>query len=138
MAMQMVVLREGVVISSPGRRFLAMLLDVGLAIVTLGIGWLIWSLFTYKTAQTPAKKIMNMRMIDARTGEALSWGMSFVRDYLVKGFIASLTFGIAYLWILFDPNQQALYDKLMNVIVVDDPLGTTMMPTPPSAPVQSF
>jgi uncharacterized RDD family membrane protein YckC len=99
---------------------------------------LIWSLFTYKTAQTPAKKIMNMRMIDARTGEALSWGMSFVRDYLVKGFIASLTFGIAYLWILFDPNQQALYDKLMNVIVVDDPLDTTMMPTPPSAPVQSF
>ena len=79
-----------------------MLLDCGLAIITLGIGWVIWCLFTFKTARSPGKKLMGLRMNRTRSGEALSWGMSFVRDFLVKGFIVGITFGIAYLWILFD------------------------------------
>lgn len=138
MSAQVVNLREGVVISSAGRRFLCAMLDGLLVIVTLWIGWFIWSLFTYQTAQTPAKKIMGMRMVYVHSGEPLNWGMSVVRDYIVKGFIGGLTLGIAYLWILFDPNKQALYDKLMNVIVVDDPMGATLVSATPVAPAQSF
>lgn len=138
MSVQAVNLRDGVVISSAGRRLLAALLDGVLAIVTLGIGWFIWSLFTYKTAQTPAKRIMGMRMVYTASGDALNWGMSVVRDYIVKGFIGGLTFGIAYLWILFDPNKQALYDKLMDVVVVDDPMDVTLSRSTTVLPTQRF
>jgi len=114
------------------------MLDGLLVIVTLWIGWFIWSLFTYKTAQTPAKQIMGMRMVYTQSGQSLNWGMSVVRDYIVKGFIGGLTFGIAYLWILFDPNKQALYDKLMEVVVVDDPAGATLVSSMRATPTQSF
>jgi uncharacterized RDD family membrane protein YckC len=138
MSAQVVNLPPGVNITSAGRRLLAALLDGLLVIFTLWIGWFIWSLFTYKTGQTPAKKIMGMRMVYSQSGVALNWGMSVVRDYIVKGFIGGLTLGIAYLWILFDPRKQALYDKLMDVIVVDDPSDATLPTAYPGAPAQTF
>jgi uncharacterized RDD family membrane protein YckC len=119
-------LPAGVVISSKGRRLGAALLEVPLAIITLGIGYLIWSLIVYKNAQTPGKQVLGMRIVDSRTGQATSWGMTFLREFIVEGIIGSITFGIAYLWILWDKNNQALYDKLLNTIVVDDKDGATL------------
>ena len=54
--------------------------------------------------------------------------MTLLREIIVKGLIAGITFGIAYLWILFDKDNQALYDKVMNANVVDDPNGATLGP----------
>jgi uncharacterized RDD family membrane protein YckC len=118
-------LPEGVVITSRGSRLLCALLDGVLAIVTLGIGWIIWSFFTYPNGQTPAKKLMGIRVVSLNDGKALTFWMMFLREWIVKGFIGSITFGIAYVWILFDDRNQALYDKVLNTIVVDDPQGLT-------------
>lgn len=120
------VLPAGVVASSKGKRLGASLLDGVLAIVTLGIGWLIWALVLCSSGQTPAKKLMGMRVVKTDTGTATTWGMTFLRDFIVKGLIGSVTFGIGYIWILWDPNSQNLYDKVMNTIVVDDPQGLTL------------
>ena len=140
MSVQVVNLPEGVVISSRGRRFLAMLLDFGLAIITLGIGWFIWSMFTFQTGQTPAKKIMGMRLMHMYTQESLGWGRTFVREFVIKGYIAYVTLGLAYLWILWDEKNQSLYDKVMSVLVVDDSNGATLaggnVPSQPFQPMQ--
>ena len=40
--------------------------------------------------------------------------MTLLREWIVKPFIGSITFGIAYVWILFDDKNQALYDKVMS------------------------
>ena len=119
-------LPAGVMLSSKGRRLGAALLDGVLAIVTLGIGYLIWMLFTFKTGQTPAKRLLGMRIVSTQDSMATSWGMTFLREIFVKGIIAGITLGIAYLWILWDTNNQALYDKVLNTIVVNDKDGLTL------------
>src|SRR5690242_60717 len=48
----------GPALVSAGGRLGAMLLDVLIAVVTLWIGWLVWSMFTWSAGQTPAKKLL--------------------------------------------------------------------------------
>jgi uncharacterized RDD family membrane protein YckC len=132
-----VTLPEGVAITSKSGRLLCALLEGVLAVLTLGIGYLIWSFFTYRTGQTPGKKLMGIRVISLNDGAALPFWTTFLREWIVKGFIGGITFGIAYVWILFDDRNQSLHDKVMNTIVVDDPQGLTIPPpatvsTPPS------
>jgi uncharacterized RDD family membrane protein YckC len=124
-----VTLPDGVAITSKSGRLLCALLEVVLAIVTLGIGYIVWSFFTYRTGQTPGKKLMGIRVVSLNDGNALTFWMTLLREWIVKGFIGSITFGIAYVWILFDDKNQALYDKVMNTIVVDDPQGLTIATT---------
>jgi uncharacterized RDD family membrane protein YckC len=119
-------LPEGVVITSKSRRLLCAMLEVVLVIVTLGIGYFIWQFFTYRHGQTPGKKLMGMRVISLNDGKALAFWMTLLREWVVKPFIGSITFGIAYIWILFDDKNQALYDKVLNTIVVDDPQELTI------------
>ncbi len=120
------VLPAGVQASSKGRRLLAALLDGVLATVTLFIGWAIWALIVHKEGVTPGKKLMGMRVVKTDTGQATTWGYTFLREWIVKGAIGSITFGIGYIWILWDQNNQNLYDKLMGTVVVDDPSGLTL------------
>lgn len=133
-------LPPGVVLSSPWRRLGAACLDGLLGIVLLGIGWIIWLIFTSKQGQSPGKKLLGMRIVSMPTTRPLGGLITFLREIFIKGFIGSLTFGLAYLWILWDPNRQALYDKLLNATVVNDPLGATlagaaaMAPPPPPTP----
>ncbi len=51
-------LPPGVMITSPGARLGAFLLEFVLLIVTLGIGWLIWAAITAGNGQTPAEKVL--------------------------------------------------------------------------------
>ena len=120
------VLPPGVVLSSPGRRLAGELLDIGLALVLFGIGWVIWLIFTSKKGQSPGQKLLGMRSVLVTTGRSLDFGTTFLRDFFLKGFIAGVTFGIAYLWILWDPRRQALYDKLLSATIVNDPSGATL------------
>ncbi len=112
------------------RRLSAYLLDIPLLIVTLGIGWLIWWLFTLANGQTPGKQLLGIRAV-RDDGRDLGWGLTFVREFVIKGLlvgiISNFTFGIFwvinYLFPLFDKDQQALHDKMMSSMVVkDDPL----------------
>jgi len=114
-------------LSSVGKRFGEYCLDILLAIVTLGIGWLIWALIILGRGQTPAKQILGMRAVDAQTGQVPSYGMMFVRDFLCKGLlmslIVSITFGlglILYFWLTWDDKNQELWDKMVGTVVVDD------------------
>ena len=50
-------------LSSRKRRLGARLLEIPLAIVTLGIGYLIWSLIVFSRGQTPAKQVLKMRVV---------------------------------------------------------------------------
>ena len=122
-------LPEGVVLTSKSSRLLCSLLEVVLAIVTLGIGYFVWSFFTYRNGQTPGKKLMGMRVISLNDGVALPFWMTLLREWIVKGFIGSITFGVAYIWILFDDKNQSLYDKVLHTVVVDDPQGMTIAST---------
>ena len=117
----------GVQISTAGKRLGAHLLDSLLLIVTLFIGWAIWSLIVWGRGQTPGKQILGMRCVRLRDERRASWGRMFLREFVYKGIvfgvIVTITFGIGaifYFWLLWDKMNQELWDKMADTIVVDD------------------
>lgn len=117
-------LAPGVQLSSPGKRLAAYLLDCVLLYVTLGIGWLVWSLIIYSNGQTPGKQIMHMRVVNVRTTTVAGWGTMFVREWITRPIgwlIGYFTLFILDFMLCWDRNHQQLWDKMSDTIVVDDP-----------------
>jgi uncharacterized RDD family membrane protein YckC len=65
---------------------------------------------------TPGKRIVGIRVVDARTGAAIGYRRAAIRrlGYLLGG----LVLYVGWLWLLFDPRRQAWHDKLAGSIVV--------------------
>jgi uncharacterized RDD family membrane protein YckC len=107
------------------------LLEGILFVLTLVIGWFIWFIFTSKTGQTPAKRLLNVYVVNVETGRGIGRGDSWLREIVVKvlvlGVINSFTSGLAGLidavWIFFDKNRQTLHDKVLKQVVVYAPAG---------------
>jgi uncharacterized RDD family membrane protein YckC len=110
------------------RRFFGTdLLEGLLIIVTLIVGWLIWFGFMASTGQSPAKRILNVYVIDTETGKAVRAGRMWVRDPLLKIIVIGniIPFGglLDGLFVLFDGNRQSLHDKVVSTVVVYAPQG---------------
>jgi uncharacterized RDD family membrane protein YckC len=90
------------------------LLDLGLAILTLGVGWIIWSLFAWRNGQTPAKQILKMRVVAEETRNNATWKHMAIRQFLIP-----LTFAIPS-WIL---NQIGDNSVVVTGEFSSDPLG---------------
>ncbi len=61
----------------------ALALDAVLFMVTFGIGWVIWSLIVWGEGQTPAKKILKIRVYAADTQRPATWGHMAIREFLL-------------------------------------------------------
>lgn len=120
-------LPPGVAITNPGARLGAYLLEFVLAIVTLGIGWLIWAAILAGNGQTPAKKILGQRVVMANG----SGPCSFARMLFMRGLLAGIVVQIAVVFTLgiilfmpfWDKKNQNLWDKISETLVVDDPIN---------------
>src|SRR5262245_4546792 len=92
-------------LASVGRRFGGYLLDVLLLIVTLFIGWLIWSLIVWSRGTTPGKQLLGMRCVYLATDLRATWGRMFLREFvgkfLIMGVISLFTLGIGPLILNF-------------------------------------
>jgi uncharacterized RDD family membrane protein YckC len=130
---QVVGLPIGVTLSSRWRRVVEYILDQLLFWVTLGIGWLVWSLFVWGRGQTPGKQILGMRCAVLDTAVHSGWGRTALRElakaaFLVSPLVAveysewlSLAAFVLWFWLLWDRRRQALWDKPVSTIVVNDP-----------------
>jgi uncharacterized RDD family membrane protein YckC len=108
----------------PAGRFSALLLDLGLAVVTLGVGWLIWSLVTWRHGQTPAKQLMGHVVADAATGRPLGWGRMAHRELIVRvllGTVLSLVtagvYALADAFVVYSAGHRTLHDRLAGSAV---------------------
>lgn len=105
-------------------------LDAVLAGLTLGIGWLIWSLIVWGEGQTPAKKILKIRVRNYETGAVATWGHMAVREFLVPlavSIAVGLTSGIAAIaWIVIEivfyytKNNRTLRDLWVKTAVINE------------------
>ena len=112
-------------------------LDMALAFVTLGIGWLIWSLVVWGEGQTPGKKILKIRVYAADTQRQATWGHMAVREFLLllaigiaSGVINLFTIvlgtiGIIAWYVLeivwyFTKGQRTLRDTLVKTLVINE------------------
>ncbi len=75
-----------------------------------------WRLF----GTTPGKLLLELRVVDARTGGRPSWPRAIVR--YIGYFVSALPLGLGFLWMLFDRRKQTWHDKLARtrVIVVEE------------------
>ncbi len=108
----------------------AIALDTVLACLTLGIGWLIWSMIVWGNGQTPAKQILKLRTFDATTGRPASWGHMALREFLVPmtvWFASALTSGLGFIaWVVveivfyFNKGSRTLRDYWVKTAVVNE------------------
>lgn len=87
--------------------------SLALAII---IALLLTAILTVRYSGTPGNLLLNCQIVDARTGNPVSFKQSFHRSIGLFWTLASL--GLGLLWILFDKHKQALHDKIANTIVV--------------------
>ena len=95
-------------VESARMAFVRLLWDIVPAAVFV-IGWARWG-------TTPGKLLLELRVVDARSGERPGWIRSLIRCI---GYVVSLLpLGLGFVWAAFDRNGQALHDKLAGTRVV--------------------
>ena len=112
-------------LASVQARLGSFLLDLGLMVVTLFFGWVIWNLFTWQTGQTPAKRILKQVVVDARTGEVFTWSRMALREFAVKGAAGNIaggasngiTFVIDSLFVFRD-DRRTVHDLIVGSKVI--------------------
>jgi hypothetical protein len=92
--------------------------------ITAIVGWLVWFVFTSRTAQTPGKLLVHTYTVDFHSGAPVSPLRMWLREVIVI-----LFFVTGFLWLLdlvffvFDENHRALHDRIMRTAVVWAPDG---------------
>jgi uncharacterized RDD family membrane protein YckC len=118
-------LPTGVAIASPWLRLGAYLVEGILVGVTLGIGWLIWAAMIAGSGQTPAKRLLKMRVIRHSTMTPVGFGTMLFMRGIVAGLVATIaipiTLGIILLMPFWDKRNQNIWDKVSSTYVVTDP-----------------
>ena len=113
----------GVGLASVGRRIGAYFLSVVLAIVTLGIGYIIWGIVVWGKGTSPALQVLGMRAWRPAENRPATWGTMALRNII--GGIAGNLFGIMAVisFVLFLTNKQhkSIPDMVGGTVIVHDP-----------------
>jgi uncharacterized RDD family membrane protein YckC len=72
---------------------------------------------------TPGKMAVSAKIVDARTGGALSVGQSIGR-YLGY-FVSTVPLCLGLIWVAFDKRKQGWHDKLAGTVVIRERKGET-------------
>lgn len=121
----------GLPYATPLNRFGAAILESVLAILTLGIGWFVWWLILLGQGLTPARQILGLRIVDAKTMQPVSSSQVLLRGFVVYflAFSALATglsfvlFGAGWLFTLvsallvFRTSHQTLWDQMTRTTV---------------------
>jgi uncharacterized RDD family membrane protein YckC len=85
-----------------------------------GIGLLIsiayFSYFEGGSGQTPGKRLVGVRVVDATTGEPIGYGRGVIR--WLGRILSGIVILLGYLWMLWDREKQCWHDKAATDVVV--------------------
>jgi uncharacterized RDD family membrane protein YckC len=118
-------LPQGMQPRSMGRVVAAYTVGVLLFIVTLGIGYIVWSLVTWGHGQTPAQRLFSLRCWRPETGRPASRGLMALRQASGLLFNGELLAGVFIS--LIQPARTSVGDYVVGTVVLHDPddaLGT--------------
>jgi hypothetical protein len=117
-------LPEGVQLAGVGRRIGAWFLSIGLGVVTLGIGYIIWGLIAWGKGTSPALQVLGMRCWKPAENRVASWGTMALRDIvgtIAQGILSLITGLISFILFLTGKQHQSLPDLIGGTVVVYDP-----------------
>jgi len=92
---------------------IALWLAVGqcIPILVTGVLWAVWG-------TSPGKRALHLRIVDADSGKPMTVRQAGLRTL---GYLLSFaTCGAGFLWVLFNPRNQALHDRIANTVVIED------------------
>lgn len=99
--------------------------DLGSRLASNGVSVVVAVVYyTYlhgKWGQTLGKRLLGLRVVRSQDGGPISYGTAAWRvafEYLLAVLTCGIGALIDVLWILFDPNRQALHDKVAKTYVV--------------------
>lgn len=117
-------LPAGVTLAPVGRRIGAYFLSALLAVVTLGIGYVIWGLIVWGRGTTPALSVLKMRCLKVDTGQNATFGTMAVREIvgrILEGILGVITGAVSLILFLTRPDRRSLHDLVGGTVVVYDP-----------------
>ena len=112
---------DGVRFASRGRVAAAWFLGLLLFIVTLGIGYIAWSLLTWRQGQTPAQRILRLRCWLPGPREVAGRPQMAVRQITGLCLNGELLAGF-FIW-LISKNLRSVGDFFADTVVLHDPAG---------------
>lgn len=118
------ILPQGLPLASPGRRIGAWFLAIPLAIITLGIGYVIWGLIVWANGQTPALQVLGMRCWRPEDGRVPGWWWMALREVvgrIVEGLLSVITLAISFILMLTRADRRCLHDLVAGTVVLYDP-----------------
>jgi uncharacterized RDD family membrane protein YckC len=116
------VLPQGTQLAPVGRRIGAYFLSIPLAIITLGIGYVIWGLIVWGNGQTPAQQVLGMRCWRPEENKVPGFWWMALREV-----IYAVEAGTALLWVpslaimCSVRERKAIHDYVAGTVVVLDP-----------------
>lgn len=118
------VLPPGTELASVGRRIGAFFLAIPLAIVTLGVGYLVWGIVTWTRGTTPALQVLGCRLWVPDQQQMPGFWRSVLRN-LVGGVVERLVFPIiaivSFVLFLANDEHRSLHDMIGGTLVLHDP-----------------
>jgi len=118
------VLPQGVQLASIGRRIGAWFLAIPLAIVTLGIGYIIWGVIIWARGQTPALQVLGMRCWRPETRSVATFWWMALREIvgrLADGVLGIFTEITSLVLMVAGRERKSLHDWIAGTVVLYDP-----------------
>jgi uncharacterized RDD family membrane protein YckC len=118
------VLPDGVELAGTGRRIGACFLAIPLAIITLGIGYVVWGLIIWGKGQTPALQVLGMRCWQPETQRVPSFWRMALREVvgrLADGIVGPITEIVSFILMMTSQDRKSLHDMVAGTVVLHDP-----------------
>jgi uncharacterized RDD family membrane protein YckC len=117
-------LPNGTVLAPVGRRIGAWFLAIPLAIITLGIGYIIWGLVLWPSGRTPALSLLGMRVWRPdQQRPATFWYMALreIVGRIVDGILSIITELTSFVLMCATKERRTLHDLVAGTVVLHDP-----------------
>lgn len=72
---------------------------------------------------TPGKLLMDCKVVDANTGNSVSY-IQAIKRYLGY-YVSILSFGVGFLWVIWDKRHQGFHDKIAGTVVQYNRISNT-------------
>jgi hypothetical protein len=117
--------------ASFGKRLEALALTPLLCVVTLGIGWMVWSVFEWRNGRTPSYRVLRLHVVRLSDGQPIRLGRSIVRSgicciLLVPTIVVCAILGISFVFgasapdNLFRDPRRAPWDRFTSTKVTSE------------------
>ena len=112
-------------IATPAVRLGSYALELLMVLITLGIGWIIWSLIVWGKGTTPGHQIVRLYVVDNQSGKTATWGHMALREFVMKGLVGGIatTFTFGIYWVVDSlfvvrEDRRTLHDLMSSTTVV--------------------